>query len=162
MLKQFEDKIFGLSKKLNSISGITLAVMMCLVFFNVIFRAVWRPILGTYDYTGLLASICISFALANCAVEKGHVAITLFVERLPARIQGVCGIIVGAIGTGLFVVLFWQCVKYGIAMRRVGEVSMTTLTPFYPFVFGIAFGFLTQALVSLVEFLTSVKEVVKR
>ena len=58
--------------------------------------------------------------------------------------------------------MFWQCIKYGIQLRRVGEVTMTTETPFYPFVFGMAFGFLVLALVCLVEIFTSAKEVVKR
>jgi len=162
MLKRLEKAVFGFSKKMNWVSGAALAIMMCLVFINVVLRTVWRPILGTYDFTALLASVTVSFALAYCAAQKGHVAITLFVERLPKRIQGVCGALVGAIGAGLFIVLFWQSIKYGIRMDHVGEVTMTTETPFYPFIYGMAFGFLVLALVSLVEFLTSVKEVVKR
>lgn len=162
MIKSVEKAVFGFSKKMNWVSGVALAIMMCLVFFNVVLRTVWRPIQGTYDYTALLASITVSFAMAYCAAQKGHVAITLFVERLPKRVQGLCGVVVGAIGTGLFTVLFWQSIKYGIQLRRVGTVTMTTETPFYPFVYGMAFGFLVLALVSLVEIFTSVKEVVKR
>jgi TRAP-type C4-dicarboxylate transport system permease small subunit len=162
MIKSLEKAVFGFSRKMNWVSGIALAIMMGLVFINVVLRTVWRPILGTYDFTALLASITVSFALAHCAAQKGHVAITLFVERLPKRIQGVCGVLVGVLGASLFMVMCWECIKYGIRMDRVGEVTMTTHTPFYPFVYGMAFGFLVLALVSLVEFLTSLKEVVKR
>jgi len=158
MLKRLENNVFGASRKLNYISGVALTVMMCLVFINVLSRLVWRPILGTYEFTAFLASMTISFALAHCAAQKGHVAISLFTERLSRRAQGVCEAIVGAIGTILFAVMCWQSVIYAFALRRAGEVSMTLELPFYPFVFGMAFGFLMLAVVNLVDLLNSIKK----
>lgn len=161
MLKRLESSIFNASRKLNYISGIALTVMMCLVFINVLARTVWRPILGTYEVTAFLASVTISLALAHCAAQKGHVAISLFTQRLSSRAQAVCGAIVGAIGTSLFTVMFWQSLKFAFRLRAAQEVSMTLEVPFYPFVFGVAFGFLMLALVNLVDLLNSIKKVAK-
>ena len=161
MLKSFQNTIFNASRKLNYISGIALTLMMCLVFFNVILRLVWRPVLGTYEFTALLASITISFGLAHCAAQKGHVAISLFSDKFPRRVQGICEAIVGAIGTCLFSVLAWQSVIYAGVIRRSGEVSFTTEVPFWPFIFGIAFGFLMLAIVNFIDFLNSFKKVAK-
>jgi TRAP-type C4-dicarboxylate transport system permease small subunit len=136
--------------------------MMCLVFINVLSRIVWRPILGTYEITGFLASVTISCALAHCATEKGHVAITLFTQRLSSRAKGVCEAIVATIGTGLFAVMSWQSVKYAFALQRAGEESMTLRLSFYPFVFGMAFGFLMLSLVNFIDILNSIKKVVRR
>lgn len=162
MIKRLEDTIFAVSEKLNSVSSVALTVMMGLVFINVLLRAVWRPLLGTYEITAFLASICISFALANCAAQKGHVAITLFTQNLSRQLQAVCGVIVALIGTGLFTVLAWESIKYGIALRKAGEVSMTLEISFYPFVFGMSFGLFMLALVNLVDLLNSIKEVIRR
>ena len=161
MLKFLETKIFNASRRLNYISGIALTAMMCIVFLNVILRMVWRPILGTYEFTAFLASVTISFALAHCAAQKGHVAISLFTDSLSRRAKGICEAIVGAIGTGFFAVMFWQSVKYGFVLRQAGEESMTLRISFYPFVFGVAFGFSHAGHYEFGVFLNSFKKVAK-
>ena len=79
----FERVVYRFSRVLNVLSGIALVLMMALVFVNVAFRAVWNPILGAYEFTGFLAALTIALALAHCAAKKGHVAITLFADRMP-------------------------------------------------------------------------------
>lgn len=149
------------SRKLDVVAGVALVAMMALVFTNVIFRAVWLPIMGTYEVTAFLAAMTISFALANCAVEKGHIALTLFVDRLPSRARAFFDLIVSILGALLYLVLAWQVAKYALHMRRIGEVSLTMEIPFYPFILGVAFGILMLALVSLVGLLTSLKRLFK-
>lgn len=158
----FERKVYWLSRILNVVSGIALVAMMGLVFVNVASRAVWTPILGAYEFTGFLAAITIAFALAHCAAEKGHVAIALVAERLPARVQAVLDTIVALLGTGLYLTLAWQCSKYAISMYHSGEVSLTTETPFYPLIFGVAFGVLMLAVVLLVDILKSLGRIFKK
>jgi TRAP-type C4-dicarboxylate transport system permease small subunit len=157
----FEKNVYRLSRILNVLSGIALVAMMGLVFVNVALRAVWDPILGTYEFTGFLASMTIALALAHCATKKGHVAITIIVERLPDRIQALLDTIVAILGTGLYVVLAWECSKYAIVMYRSGEVSPTTETPFYPFLFVVAFGLLMLALVLLNDLFKSLGRALK-
>ena len=161
MRKFLTAKIFNASRRLNYISGVALTGMMCLVFINVLLRMTLRPILGTYEYTALLAAVTISFALAHCAAQKGHVAITLFTDRFPRRAQGICEAIVGAIGTILFAVLCWQSIIHAGVVRRSGEVSFTTEVPFWPFIWGMAFGFLMLAIVNLIDFFNAFKKVTK-
>ncbi len=144
---------------LNVLSGITLVAMMGLVFVNVALRAVWQPLLGTYEFTGFIAALTISLALAHCAANKGHVAITLFADRLPARVQAILDTIVAILGFGLYIVLAWQCSKYAIVMYHSGEVSITTETHFYPFIFIVAFGLLMLALVLLNDLFKSLQRV---
>lgn len=157
------DKAVGwASRKLDILAGVALVAMMVLVFGNVISRAVWQPIMGTYEVTAFLAAMTISFALANCAVDKGHIALTLFVDRLPPRGRAFFDIIVSILGALLYLVLAWQVTKYAIHMKGTGEVSLTMEIPFYPFIFGVAFGLLMLALVSLVDFFKSLVRIFKR
>ena len=160
-MPSFEKTVYRFSRTLNILSGIALVVMMGLVFVNVALRAVWRPILGTYEFTGFLAAITIAFALAHCASKKGHIAITIFADRLSPRIQAVLDSIVAILGTVLYAVIAWQCVKYAINIYHTGEVSMATATPFYPFVFAVAFGLLMLALILLNDVFKSIGKIFK-
>jgi TRAP-type C4-dicarboxylate transport system permease small subunit len=155
----FERIIYRFSRILNVFSGIALVLMMALVFANVALRAVWNPILGTYEFTGFLAALTIALALAHCAAKKGHVAITLFADMMPKRIQAILDTIVAILGIGLYSILAWQCSKYAIVLYHSGEVSITTLTPFYPFLFVVAFGFAMLALVLLNDLITSLQRI---
>jgi TRAP-type C4-dicarboxylate transport system permease small subunit len=155
----YERIVLRFSRILNILSGILLTVMMGLVFINVLLRAVWKPILGTYEYTGFLAALTISFALAHCAVNKGHIAITIFADRLPPRVQAVLDSLVAVMGTVLYAVISWQCVKYAINLYQIGEVSPATATPFYPFIIVVAFGILMLSLVLLNDLFTSIQRI---
>jgi TRAP-type C4-dicarboxylate transport system permease small subunit len=157
----FEKTVYGISRKLNILSGFALVLMMGLVFFNVVLRALWQPILGTYEFTGFLASLMITFALAHCASEKGHIAITIFADRLPPRVQAILDSLVAILGTALYAVISWQSVKYAIHMIKIGEVSPATATPFYPFIFAVAFGLLMLALILLNDVFTSIGTIFK-
>ena len=158
-MASFEKKVHGFSRLLNTLSGIVLVAMMSLVFINVLFRAVWQPILGTYEYTGFLAALTISLALAHCAANNGHISITIFADRLPARVQAILDSFVAILGTALYAVISWQCVKYAINIYNIGEVSPATATPFYPFIFAVAFGLLMLALVLLSDLFKSIQRI---
>jgi TRAP-type C4-dicarboxylate transport system permease small subunit len=155
----FERIVHRFSRMLDVLSGIALALMMGLVFVNVALRAVWIPILGTYEFTGFLAALTISLALAHCAAKKGHVAITLFADMMPTRIQAILDTIVSIFGIVLYSILAWQCSVYAIVMYHSGEVGLTTLTPFYPLVLVVAFGFAMLALVLLNDFFKSLQRI---
>ena len=160
-MASFEKTVYRFSRTLNILSSIALVLMMGLVFVNVALRAVWTPILGTYEFTGFLASIMITFALAHCASVKGHIAITLFADRLPPRVQAVLDSVVAILGTALYAVISWQCVRYAINMYNSGEVSPATATPFYPFIIAVAFGLFMFALTLLNDVFTSIGKIFK-
>ena len=155
VVERMDKAVVWASQKLDIVAGVALVAMMALVFGNVLCRAVWQPIMGTYEVTAFLAAMTISFALANCAVNKGHIALTLFVDRLPTRLRAFFDIIVSILGALLYLILAWEVTKYAIHMRRIGEVSLTMEIPFYPFILGVAFGLLMLALVSLVDLFKS-------
>jgi TRAP-type C4-dicarboxylate transport system permease small subunit len=161
-IEQSEKVVGWASQKLDMVAGIALVAMMALIFGNVLFRAVWRPIMGTYEVTAFLASMTISFALANCAVHKGHIALTLFVDRMPLRLRSVLDTLVSTIGGLLYLVLAWEVTKYASHVKQTGEVSLTMEIPFYPFIYGVALGLLLLALVLIVSIFTSLVRIFKQ
>ena len=153
--------IYAVSRLANVVSCVVLVLMMGLVFINVVARTFGYPIFGTYEAVGFLASILVAFSIAHCAVRKGHIAVNILEDLLPQRILPILDSIVAVLGTGLYLVLAWQCLVYANIMRTSGELSMSMEIPFYPLIIGIAFGFFMLALVLLIDLIKSLVEIFK-
>lgn len=148
--------IYAASRATNVVSCVALILMMGLVFFNVIARAFGHPIFGTYETVGFLASILVAFSIAHRAANNGHIAVNILEDLIPPRILPVLDSIVAILGTGLYLVLAWQCLVYANIMRTSGELSMSMEIPFYPLIIVIALGFFMLALVLLIDLLKSI------
>jgi TRAP-type C4-dicarboxylate transport system permease small subunit len=136
--------------------------MLLIIFVNILGRKFWKPIYGTFDYVSFISAIVVAFSIPYCALKKGHTQVELVVERLSERVQGVIDSITGIMSLGTFSLVTWQCVVYAIDMKRTGELSMTALLPFYPYLYGIAFGCALLCLVILADLIKSVSKAVKK
>jgi TRAP-type C4-dicarboxylate transport system permease small subunit len=103
----------------------------------------------------------VAFSIPYCALRKGHTQVELVLERFSRRVQAIIDSIIGIISLGTFSLVTWQCVVYAIDMKRTGELSMTALLPFYPYIYGIAFGCALLCLVILAGLIKSLKAVKK-
>lgn len=159
-MKHFTGLVTGLSRVLDRVAGFCMVAVMLLVVTNILLRAVFnRPILGTYEYVTFLTAVTIGLALAHCAVQNGHIAVSFVVEKLPGKIQAVLDVVMNIIA-----LLFWslcagQVAKYANTMAVSGVVSPTTQMPFYPFIYLVALGLLVLCLVLLVKAVESLKKV---
>ena len=159
---KFEKGIARLSQRFDQIAQVALAIMMMVVVANILLRAVWQSIPGTYEIAGYLGAIVIGFALAHCAVKGRFVAINILVERLPRRIQDIIGIIIGILSFGLFAVGAWYCGRLATDIWLAGEVSPTMRFPFFPLVYALAFCCLLLSLVLLMNVIKLFIQVTKR
>jgi TRAP-type C4-dicarboxylate transport system permease small subunit len=157
----FDRIVRWLSKFCDQIAQVGLFAMFLLIAINILLRKLWKPIFGTYDYACFLSAIVVAFAMAHCAVQKGHTQVDLFVARFSQRAQGVIGSITGILSLGLFSLITWQCIALANDIRRAGEVSMTSLLPFYPYIYAVAFGCALLSLVILVDFIKSLVKAAK-
>ena len=160
-MELFDRIVRWLSKFCDQIAQVGLFAMFLLIAINILLRKLWKPIFGTYDYACFLSAIVVAFAMAHCAVQKGHTQVDLFVARFSQRAQGVIGSITGILSLGLFSLITWQCIALANDIRRAGEVSMTSLLPFYPYIYAVAFGCALLSLVILVDFIKSLVKAVK-
>jgi len=150
-----------LSKFSDRIAQLAVMAMLLLVVGNILLRVVWKPIFGTYDFVGFISAILVSFPLAYCAVQKGHIQVELVVSRFSQRAQGIIGSITGILSLGIFAVISWQCVLLANDKWRLGELSMTALLPFHPYIYGVAFGCILLCLVILVDLIKSMAKAAK-
>ncbi|MBA7712701.1 hypothetical protein ES703_121688 [subsurface metagenome] len=158
----FERVVYSLSRVSDRIAQGAVLAMLLLVVGNILLRIIWRPIGGTYDFVGFIAAVVVAFSIAYCAVQRGHIRVDLVVARFPERVQGIIDSITGILSLGLFLLAAWQCLVLGNDMRRLGEVSMSVYTPFYPYIYGIGFGCALLCLVVLVDLIKSLTKAVKR
>lgn len=144
------------ARKLNMIAAIAIVIMMSLTCADVILRLFRKPVPGTYEMVSFLGAIVVSFALAHTSVEKGHVAVSLIVRLFPARVQAVIESMIAVLGMILFGLIAWQSLLYGLDCQRVGEVSLTLQIPFYPVIYGVAFGSAAVCFVLLVDLINAI------
>ena len=138
------------------IGGVALVVMMGIACGNMFLRALWVPIKGTYELVGFLGAVVTSFALGYTQSRKGHIAVDIFFNRYPKKLQDFMGAFNALLSAFFFGIIAWQVGKWATAAREAGEVSETLRIPFYPFTYGVAFGCGVLALVLFVDFLRAI------
>ena len=160
-MKQFAGFVTGFSRLLDRLAGLCLVSVMVLIVTNILSRSLLkRPILGTYEFAGYLTAAVIGLALAYCAVQNGHIAVTFVVDRLPRRAQACVDAAMNLCAFLFWVLAAWHLGSYAHSMAVNGVVSPTTQMPFYYFIYLIALGLLALCLVLLVKTIESIKKVV--
>jgi TRAP-type C4-dicarboxylate transport system permease small subunit len=157
----FESIVRWVSKVCDKIAQAGLFAMLLLATSNILLRKFGKPIYGAYDYVCFISTIVVAFSIAHCAVQRGHTQVELVVARFSRRAQGIVDSITGLLSLGIFFLITWQSISFGNDMRRAGELSMTSLEPFYPYIYAIAFGCALLCLVILVNVMNSVVKAVK-
>lgn len=157
-MKAFSGFVIGLSRVLDRISGLCMVSIMVLVVANILLRVLFkRPVLGTYEYVGFLTAALIGLALANCAVQRGHIAIGILVDRLAYKTQAVIDIFIYIVSIAFWAISAWYIAQYARSLTINGVVSPTTQIPFYPFIYLISLGLVALCLVLTVKLMESVK-----
>ena len=159
-MKQLSVFVKGASSILDKLAQICLFSVMLLIVSNIILRVVFNhPILGTYELVGYLTALGIAFALAHCAFQNGHIAVSFIMEKFPRKSQSSVDILVNAVSLIFWAGTVWYLGNFGQAMKMKGLVSPSAEIPVYPFVFLIALGIFGLSLVLLFKLLISCREV---
>jgi len=158
----FERVIHSLTRMCDRLAQCAVVAMMLIVVGNIVLRILWRPIYGTYDVVMILGSIAVAFALGYCAVQRGHIAVEIVMERFSQRVQAIVDSITGILGVGIFAIIAWQCWVYGTDMWRCGEVSMSVYIPLHPFIYGVGFGCALVCMVILVDLIKALDKAVSK
>ncbi len=159
-MTRLERSILSITQKINWVAAAAVLIMMVLTCADVILRFLRHPIPGTYETVGLLGAIVVSFSLAHTSVMRGHISVEFIVQRLPKTAQIVIDGINSLLGAALFGLITWQSMLYASNLMHTGEVSLTLQMPIYPFVYGIAVGSGMLCVVSLIDFLKSLKRTI--
>jgi len=158
----FERLTYALNRWLNWIGAAALLLMVFLVCSNILGRLFIQPIKGVYEIVGFLGGIAIGFAMGYTQIKKGHISVEILVLRLRPRARAIVNSIGYLICFFLFALMAWQHANFATSTWKVGEVSETLKIPFFPLIYGVAFGCIALCLVLLVDFLKSLSKAVKK
>ena len=152
-MEGFLSKVKGISRFLNLIAGISLSFLMFLTIADVILRLFRRPIVGTYELVAFSGAVVIGFSVPFTSWVRGHVYVDFLILRFSQKIRNVFNIITRCLVICLFLLIGWNLMKYGMDLRKSGEVSLTLQMPFYPVAYGIGICCFFQCLVLLCDIL---------
>ncbi len=155
MIKRAENHMTRVANALNYLAAAAVLAMMLLTTLDVILRFFRCPISGTYEMVGYLGALTISLALATTSLNSGHIAVDVFMKRLPKRLSFIIDRLNLAAAAGMFLVITWYLVRYAADSRSAGEVSMTLQIPVYPFIYGVATGCAALSVVLMVQLFAS-------
>ena len=149
----FIDKVWKLSRVINFIGGSSLAFIMFLTVADIILRSFRRPILGTYEIVAFSGAVVIGFSLPYTSWMRGHVYTDFLILRFSQKIRNVFNILTRCLSIGLFMMIGWNLIMFGIDLKKAGEVSPTLTMPFYPVAYGLGICSFIQCLVLLCDIL---------
>jgi TRAP-type C4-dicarboxylate transport system permease small subunit len=155
----FQKHSLLLAQRLDMIAALAVFIMMALTVADVILRMFRMPIPGTYELVSFLGAVAVSFSMAHTSAKKGHVAVTLVVQLLPRRLQGIIEIFISVFGIMLFGLIARQSVLYALDTQRSGEVSVTLQLPFYPVIYGIALSAAVVCIILIVDLVNAIAKV---
>jgi TRAP-type C4-dicarboxylate transport system permease small subunit len=148
----FETMVIKISRAFDLLAGLILAATSFLIVVNILGRVIFnRPVIGTYEMVGFLTAAVVGLALARCAVENSHIAISFFTDKLPLRMQRYVEAAVGLPALVFLCFTAYNLFAYGSRMAASGVVSSTNQVLFYPFIYLLALGFFTLALTVLLQ-----------
>lgn len=140
-----------ISLGLLCLAGFFLVMMVVLACSNMVLRALWFPVKGTFELMGFSGALAAAFSLAATQRGKGHITVTLLKGRLPNWLEKALVLFSFVLSSGFFVLVGWHCGQRAFGIWRLGELSETLQVVYYPVVFAVAVGFIALAVALITD-----------
>ena len=153
----FLDKLVAMiSWRISQVGQVALVAVMLLIAGNVIIRAIWTPVPGTVEMTELLGAIILGLGVAYCQQMKGHIFVSVLVNRLSQRKQAIIDTATTILAVFFTSLLAWRIMIYAARMAERGYTTGHLSIPIYPFIYLVGIGFIILALVLVRDLLKSI------
>lgn len=165
LARRIEAVIYRINKAAALVASIVLAAMMLLTVADVIGRYFFsKPIRGTWELVGLLLVCAGTWGWGYCQMDKGHVSVTVIIDRLPRKIQAIIRSVTYLIGFVGFSLLCWRMCLRTIKFINLpsGGLTETLEIPYYPFMLVLVIGAGIMALILLIDLLHSLAKVMQK
>jgi TRAP-type transport system small permease protein len=155
-----------------AIAGTMLAAMMFLTFADVVGSqlgkihfisehvSLFKPIIGSQEVTELMMVILVAFALAYCALHKGHIRVDVVLTFASVKATHWFNVFAYGVSTVFYAFIVWQGWSYAWDNVSTHTVSSVLLIPIFPFNFLLVIGAAITVLIFLRDFLKSLQEVI--
>jgi TRAP-type C4-dicarboxylate transport system permease small subunit len=125
-------------KGMREISCVSLVFIVVITMVDIFCRAIYKPIVGTYELVSFAGAVTIGLALPITAWEKGHIYMEFIVERLSVRTQALFSVITRVLVMFLFFFIGVALYVVGTEMRTSGEIALSLKIPVYPIVYAVS------------------------
>lgn len=151
-----------MARKTSQFAQLALVLVMLVIVANIIMRAWWKPLPGSYELVEILGAVILSMGAAYCAVTRGHVTVSLLVDKLSLKKQAAVDLITSLISFVFISAIGWGLLKYAGMVSRRGLETATLSIPLYPFYYLVAGGLIMLALTALLDVLKSISSLMTR
>ncbi|MFC2017453.1 TRAP transporter small permease subunit [Chloroflexota bacterium] len=153
------------ASKVSVVSWVMVAVMVLYTVVNVTGRYLFNtPQVGFTDVQQLIVLTIVALALADRALNGGHVALDLLFNNLPPKPRAILGSIISLAAVSFMSVVLWASARYiGVTYEMKPQVgSQAIVYPYYIPVAIITVGFAALTLAFLSDFLNYLSKAVKK
>ena len=154
--------VAAIAAKLNWAAAGALLAIMLLSVADIFLRLFRMPIPGTYEMVGFLGSWVVAFSLAYTAAEQGHITVELITRKMPRKRRIALQAVHSLAAALFFALVAWAGMGAAADVLKSGEVSLTLEMPIHPFMYGIAAGCATLAVVLFIDVLDALHRVIQR
>lgn len=148
---------------LNTIGMVVLGLIILVIVVDVVGRAVFnKPLLGSFELTEFSLVVVVFFSVAWCAVQKGHIEVTIITDRLKARPKAVLAVFTSLLSLGIVSIIAWQCILEAIYVMGTGKSSAILAIPNAPFYWVMSSGFVLLGFQVLIDFFNNIVEAAKK
>ncbi len=157
MLSHLEKIVNYLALRTSQVAQAALAAVMLVIVANIVMRALWKPLTGSYELVEIMGALLLSLGLAYCAVHRGHVTVTLLVDSLPNRWQGIVDTLTNTISLVFISLISWGLIQYAETVHRRNLSTSSLDIPVFPVYYLVALGMIMLALTTVIELARSIK-----
>jgi TRAP-type C4-dicarboxylate transport system permease small subunit len=143
------------------VGQIALVAVMALIVANVLLRIPGNPVPGTVEMTEILGSILLALGVAYTTLVKGHIFVSVLVDKFPPRIQYLVDSLTNIIALFFVYLLARETFVFAARMASRGYSTAHLLLPVAPSIYIVAFGFTMVGVVLLLDLVKSLIKVVK-
>ena len=144
MLK-FREKVSWVVRAVDYLAMAACFIMVFLVAIDVILRKISGQtvsISGSNELSQFLLIIVCTLSIPALQIKKGHVWVSMFVDKLPGRLRYTWLGIIYAVETVVSAMFTFASADYALYLAEHARVSDVLSLPYWPFAIVCAFGFL--------------------
>ncbi len=151
-----------MAKRTSQFAQLALVMVMVVIVSNILMRAWWKPLPGSYELVEVLGAVILSMGAAYCAISRGHVTVSLFVDKLSKKKQAIVDIVTSLISFIFISAIGWGLLKYAKMTYNRGLETSTLSIPLYPVYFLVAAGLIMLALTAMLELIKSIATLISK
>ena len=131
--------LYRVSQRSRLVGAVFLGGLILFIVADVIARYIFnQPFAFGLEVVENFLSIVVFFGLILCTAHKGHVELSVLVEKLPHRVQATISSLVFFLSTAICGAITWRLVIHAVQIKEIGTVSSILKIPQYPFIWVVA------------------------